>query len=134
MCGIDECKDPILARDLCKRHYSKWHKYGDPLAGRMNVRRGGQGKGLNGESIHREVGYGAAHSRVKRLWGPANVHLCVQCGSQAGEWAYDGTDPMELCTSRRNILGLPSEVAYSRYPEFYMPMCRGCHVKMDRFR
>jgi hypothetical protein len=34
MCLVDGCELPKLSRGMCKRHYTRWWKYGDPLAGR----------------------------------------------------------------------------------------------------
>lgn len=68
------------------------------------------------------VKYPMAHHRVKKLWGPARQYQCIGCGSQAQEWAYDGTDPAQLS----DPLG-----PYSIHPEFYVPMCVPCHRKFD---
>lgn len=32
-CGIPDCKRPAHGRKYCLRHYKRWYKYGDPLAG-----------------------------------------------------------------------------------------------------
>jgi hypothetical protein len=74
-------------------------------------------------SIHNAVLYNSAHSRVKDLWGSASQYRCVKCPEQAIDWAYDGTDLTQLTSSSGD---------YSRYPEFYMPMCRRCHRFADR--
>lgn len=68
------------------------------------------------------VTYHAAHKRLAALWGSARLHPCVKCLKDAQDWAYDGTDPDELCTGGRR---------WSRYPEFYMPMCKSCHKMLD---
>ena len=31
ICTIDGCENEIKVRNLCKKHYQKWYKYGDPL-------------------------------------------------------------------------------------------------------
>lgn len=69
----------------------------------------------------------AAHDRVYRLWGKASDHPCVfSCGRAAADWLYDGTDPKELIGPSRKT----SNVKYSPFPEFYMPICRSCrHVR-----
>lgn len=36
-CGVLECQRPVLARGLCRRHYRKWQKYGDAMAGRTRA-------------------------------------------------------------------------------------------------
>ena len=72
--------------------------------------------------------YTAAHRRCWREWGRAADHPCVDCQTQAREWAYDGTDPTELCGEDEYGPGR----VYSRFPEFYMPLCRQCHVTRDK--
>lgn len=76
--------------------------------------------------IHKECSYNTAHDRCAALWGPARKHPCAGCGSDAEHWAYDGTDPVELCGLQQGY----SRV-FSRYPEFYMPLCRHCHGPRD---
>ncbi|AGC34057.1 hypothetical protein Nacho_0068 [Mycobacterium phage Nacho] len=71
--------------------------------------------------------YEMAHQRCRRLWGRAATHLCAMCSlRRATDWAYDGTDPTAL--SRPGWYG---PLWFSRYPEFYMPLCRSCHVRFD---
>ena len=74
-----------------------------------------------------DLGYMAAHDRVRVLWGRASEHCCVGCEKPARDWAYDGTDPSE----RYGTNSVGTYLHYSVWPEFYMPMCRGCHLKRD---
>lgn len=67
--------------------------------------------------------YNRAHYRVKKLWGNAAQYPCISCGAPARDWAYDGTDPASFGAVKWKC---------SQYPEFYMPMCRTCHLGMDR--
>ena len=30
-CSVDGCEKPVHARGWCRKHYLRWHKYGDPL-------------------------------------------------------------------------------------------------------
>lgn len=72
----------------------------------------------------------ACHQRVRRLWGTPDNYPCINdCGKQAKDWAYDGTDPGEvyLKPSREGKTIRPC----SLWPEFYMPMCRQCHKTRD---
>jgi hypothetical protein len=71
-----------------------------------------------------EVGYAAVHARLRRGFGNARTHQCVECGNAAEDWAYDHQDADE----RRDSRGLP----YSVRPEHYRPMCRRCHLEFDR--
>ena len=33
ICAVEDCERFAKAHGLCQRHYWRWHKYGDPLAG-----------------------------------------------------------------------------------------------------
>jgi hypothetical protein len=61
------------------------------------------------------------------LWGSASQYPCVICGRSAEDWAYDGADPTERLQEASG-----SYQRYSRFPEFYMPMCRKCHLGRDK--
>lgn len=42
-CSVEGCPEPVIARGWCYRHYDRWRKHGDPLAGpRFRARRGSQ--------------------------------------------------------------------------------------------
>jgi hypothetical protein len=34
VCVIEECPNPVLAKGLCSKHYSRLRRNGDPLAGK----------------------------------------------------------------------------------------------------
>lgn len=74
-----------------------------------------------------DLSYRGAHERVRSLFGTASYYLCVKCGAEASEWAYDGTDQSER--DERMLDKYP--VKYSVWPEFYMPLCFPCHRAMD---
>jgi hypothetical protein len=58
-------------------------------------------------------------------------HPCVACGEPATDWAYDGTDPTERYYDTGIEDAVRSILPYSRFPEFYMPMCKTCHKQRD---
>ncbi|ASR77102.1 hypothetical protein SEA_BONANZA_51 [Rhodococcus phage Bonanza] len=60
--------------------------------------------------------------------GKASDHDCSVCGSQAAQWAYDHTDPGE----KYETFG-ERTVPYSTDVTRYTPLCRGCHLKVDRY-
>lgn len=93
---------------MCNMHYLRWYR----------------GKDMHAPPKGVVVGNKAAHIRIRKLWGKATEHVCVGCGGEAHQWAYDGTDPTELPD--------PQFGRYSLHPEFYMPMCRSCHARYDR--
>lgn len=74
------------------------------------------------------VSYSAPHARCFWRWGSAKQHACVTCGKRAIHWAYDHTDPEEAMAA----MG-PGQrkMPISLWEEFYMPMCAGCHKRLD---
>lgn len=70
------------------------------------------------------VNYAGAHRRVYKDKGPASDHACVDCGSTAADWSYDGLDPNEL-------RGGPWNCPYSLSPDHYVARCKGCHGRAD---
>jgi len=36
-CKIDECESVVVARELCRKHYSRWTRTGDPTAARAKL-------------------------------------------------------------------------------------------------
>ncbi|AYD82237.1 hypothetical protein SEA_WAMBURGRXPRESS_58 [Mycobacterium phage Wamburgrxpress] len=117
-CAVDGCANARYGRkEYCQLHYQRARR-GKPLDTTPR------------NSIFYPVTLRRAHDRIARLWGPASAHPCVDCAKPAKDWAYDGTDPDQL-------LGKPASKVtsgswYSIFPEFYMPLCRSCHVKRDR--
>jgi hypothetical protein len=61
--------------------------------------------------------------------GPASQFPCEGCGEPAHHWAYDHTDPDPLWHQGR----WEKPVPYSRDERRYQPLCRGCHLKRDRW-
>jgi hypothetical protein len=41
VCSIDECGRVTVARGLCKKHYERWQRHGDPLFVRFNKAKSG---------------------------------------------------------------------------------------------
>jgi hypothetical protein len=113
-CSVEGCDKPYKSSGYCERHYKRWQT----------------GRDVNApdRSIHDECSYQTAHRRIWRAWGSASEHLCVDCGFEAKEWAYDGSDSAQLYGIQPN----GSYCFYSRYPEFYMPLCSDCHSLRDR--
>lgn len=160
-CDIDGCERPFKARGYCGTHYWRATN-GIPLGTPVRIVDPGRGCLVAGcIKPHKAFGYcsthyqcrgeigkvrqisrgrlgsvadeddpctwAAAHGRVKALWGSASQYLCVECGKWAKDWAYDGTDPLERYQEASG-----SYQYYSRFPEFYAPMCRKCHLGRDK--
>ena len=119
VCSLPGCGAKHFGKGWCQRHY-------------MQVRRGQE------PTLERPgdfVTYSGAHRRVYYVKGPAKLHSCVECGGRALDWAYVGGDPNEIVgpvPRPKSHNRPPSMCAYSADPEFYVPMCRRCHVAHDR--
>ena len=74
-----------------------------------------------------EPGYGAAHSRVTRIHGPASLHPCSDCGEPAYHWSYDHMDADEMYHEYKPGMF----AAYSAKPEHYSARCVPCHKRYD---
>lgn len=75
------------------------------------------------------IGYWAAHKRLRRYLGPARDKPCTRCSLAALDWAYLHNDPDERI-SEDSFAGRP----FSLNPWCYAPMCRQCHKDFDRER
>lgn len=127
-CGWPECDRARASKlGLCQFHLYRFEN-GIPLGAPLS-----QGATLikrkRADRVLKSCTYKAAHARCRREWGSPSQYPCAHCGGAAREWGYDGTDPDELCGPDHN--GAPGRV-YSQFPEFYMPLCRLCHTKLDK--
>lgn len=121
-CSVDGCSRPqkYVMTGWCQTHYHRYWRTGsidDPKPRPIDW--------------WAPVTYRCVHERIERTFGKASLYTCFSCGSMADEWAYDGTDPTHL-EERPN--GRKYLIGYSRFPEFYAPMCFGCHRLMDHGR
>lgn len=78
-----------------------------------------------------DIGYTAAHYRVRSQFGPASEHRCIGCGEPAYAWTYDHLDPEELLEFVTLPHGREAWVPYSTDPCRYQPRCNSCHVAFD---
>lgn|SRR5690606_10216664 len=126
-CSIHGCtrKAKYKKTGWCQTHYHRWWRTGDPL---------GLKKPLHGERENSsywkgdDVSYRAMHSRIARLRGKACDRQCAMCSDQAEHWAYDHTDPNPKWVTFKT-----RTVPYSTDEYRYVPLCRGCHLKVDRY-
>lgn len=75
--------------------------------------------------------YGSAHTRNRRVLGPANLRNCVDCGNQAREWSLRAGSPKEQIGMVQSAAGV-YEAAWSPDVADYEPRCRTCHKAYDR--
>jgi hypothetical protein len=116
-CTIDGCVKLIKGRGWCSKHYDRWRKHGDPLAF-IGSLPGSDSPKWQGD----DIGYEAAHVRVRTARGSASGYVCEDCGGSARHWAYDHADPEE----KQSEAG-----AYSPRPEHYRSLCGPCHRVFD---
>jgi hypothetical protein len=109
---------PHNSRGYCTKHRTRLVRHGDPLIVLTPaVKLGEANPTWKGD----DVGYGAAHDRVRRALGPARNYTC-QCGDNAAHWAYDHADHNE----KDDPMG-----PYSTDLAHYQPMCVSCHKTLD---
>lgn len=114
-CSFEGCAGKPLAKGYCAAHLRQLRMHGRMVPIR---------------TIFDQCTYAGAHHRCRALWGRVQQYPCIECGEAAEEWAYDGSDPSQLYDTKQDWQ-LRSNVPYSRFPEFYMPMCKQCHKKSD---
>lgn len=115
-CVAAGCEKKPTSLGYCATHNAQYRKHGTVKPIR---------------TVWDEVTYHGAHQRCGALWGAAKHHPCVVCGKPAADWAYDGTDPTELYDAQDYFNQVRTILPYSRFPEFYMPMCKTCHKQRD---
>lgn len=122
-CSIDGCprERKYVTTGWCQTHYHRWYRTGSTDEPQRLT------------DWWEPVTYRATHARVVSTFGRAATHPCIDCGAQAKEWAYDGTDPSQILGAV-NVSGTAYRVTWSRFPEFYMPLCFPCHRRLDRGR
>lgn len=115
LCSVGGCtrKARYKKSGWCQTHYHRWWRTGSLE--------------ILPRPVRADLTYFGAHGRVKALWGSATKYECVKCGDSAKEWAYDATDPESL----QEDISDKYPVTYSAWPEFYMPLCTGCHRLLD---
>lgn len=116
-CAAAGCDKKPTSLGYCATHNAQYRKHGTVKPIR---------------TVWDEVTYHGAHQRCAALWGAAKHHPCVECGKAAADWAYDGTDPTEkYYDAPDDFDAVRTILPYSRFPEFYMPMCKACHKQRD---
>lgn len=85
--------------------------------------------------LSKEVGYAAAHGRVRSVFGRATSHACEGngCDRAAEGWALTVTHGPCVRTEhkRDDRNGKIRPMQYSLNPADYRPLCRPCHVRLD---
>lgn len=115
-CLVEGCEQPHAGRGYCAFHYKRTMNGRDLT---MSNRRDGTAE---------DIGYTAAHARVRRLKGSASDYPCADCGGPAQDWAYSHSGVKE----RWELLPEQSAPSpYSTDPEQYDPRCRSCHRLFD---
>lgn len=76
--------------------------------------------------------YRTAHNRIALAKGKANEYQCVDCKRPAREWSYTGNAPDELEQPWVYPHGAPALVRFSSDPNYYVPRCKGCHIRFDK--
>lgn len=65
-CSVEFCQQVVMARGYCNRHYQKWSKYGNPLAGGTH-RQGSNGCSVEDCTNTRHYALGYCEKHYKRI-------------------------------------------------------------------
>jgi hypothetical protein len=122
------------SRGWCAMHWRRWSKHGDPLVVHPQGFKPGAQTGPQSASWKgADIGYPAAHMRVRALHGKASDWPCsAQCGKQAREWAYCHDSSVEKTGWTKDRRGGQQLKPFSPDDFDYVPLCHSCHVKIDR--
>lgn len=118
-CLEDDCTEVASTKGRCKKHYHLHWYYNRPV----------RPVNPTHHAAKVEVGYSAAHGRVRAARGHARDYLCAcGCGQQATDWALKAGSENRLYGSNN---GRPTRTAYSLNPYDYQPMTADCHKRYD---
>lgn len=73
-----------------------------------------------------KVTYIAIHMRLRDRYGKASEYECSNCWRQAKDWALLPGEGTHVGKQGKKTL------AYSVNLDSYTPLCRRCHIEMDR--
>lgn len=116
-CSVDGCDRKHHSKGFCSTHATRYATHGDPLI---------VGDHYPGRPRIAQPTYAGVHKRLFYDKGRASAHSCVDCGSRAQEWSYNGGCPNEM----REVQA-KAAIAYSEDQSRYSPRCRKCHRRRD---
>ncbi len=119
-CVVEGCQTEALSHTnpMCAMHDTRVRRHGDPVVKLPN----GLPLYLNPFWQGDDIGYSAAHSRIRSVRGKASGKSCVDCGAQAKQWSYSHACERELYSD----MG-----PYSPDWNQYEPRCVPCHKDFD---
>ena len=125
-CAVKDCENTDSEGIYCSMHAARMRRHGDT----EKVISPSERYAPSGEDNHKwkgsDVGYTAAHDRVRRARGSASNHDCVDCGEPAYHWSYDHECENEQVRFERGYY-----VSLSPYIDHYQPRCVPCHKRFD---
>ncbi len=66
MCVVKSCDGENLARGMCRKHYQRWYKHGDPLIVKKNTVRKGRDSSLYKHGMHNHCLYKTWFNMISR--------------------------------------------------------------------
>lgn len=125
-CAVKGCNNADSEGVYCSMHDARQRRHGDT----DKVISPSERDAPTGEDHSSwkgiDVGYTAAHDRVRRARGAASSHKCVDCGNPANHWSYDHECEDEQVRFERGYY-----VAFSPSVDHYHPRCVPCHKRFD---
>ena len=119
-CSVPGCDTEASCSGLCRLHYGRWRRTGDPS---LVLKRGRKPKRADGQPS-----YSSAHKRIVRTFGAASEQNCERHAAsgvvvRARDWSYVGGIEGRLLEHGR---------PYSLDCDEYVALCRSCHSNLDR--
>ncbi len=122
-CSVESCQQAVFACNYCKRHYQKWHTYGDPLSGRTNKKNSGGCLVEDCINVHCALGYCEKHYKRVRSHGDPTA--------DGRRTVVDGL----LRCGRCNLNKLINEFTLNRsQPTGFSIYCKPCRRSIDMFQ
>ena len=120
-CQVVGCTKPDRGGGWCSMHGARVRRHGSPEVVIPPEERQYH-YGPEHHNWLNDPTYGTVHHRLRYQRGPAKRHKCVDCGSQAEEWSYNGV------SEARGAMPFTPDLSE------YVPRCIPCHRRHDSTR
>ena len=117
-CAAKDCNNTIPKGTFCPKCRARNDRHGDPSIV-IPVEERQYKRGSDNHSWSDKPSYDAIHLRIRKTYGKASEHKCIDCHKQAKHWSYSGPNYNTL-------------MPYSDNLDDYRPRCVPCHSIHDK--